>query len=137
MTHLEGHPPVAAPGSAPPRHRPVRPDAVGQYRRVTPPEALDTAVCALVDPSLAPIVDLVAWPDPDAGRDSRGRPLAVLVADHGGRARLDDRHPEGLLEDSRKVTVRYARSKAWLPMEVRITSTNDPQSLPAWCIPWK
>ena len=70
--------------------------------RVDPdPAALAAAVSALITADLAPIVDLVAWPDPDAGRDSSGRPLAVLVADHGGVARLDDAQRDGLLISGR------------------------------------
>jgi len=113
----------------------VRPDAVRQYRRVTPPEALDTAVCALVDPSLAPIVDLVAWPDPDAGRDSRGRPLAVLVADHGGRARLDDRHPDGLLLQGRH-PLASTDPLAFLPHAAEVADASPPHERNAYPLPW-
>ena len=70
--------------------------------RVDPdPAVLAAAVGVLVAADLAPIIDLVAWPDPDAGRDSSGRPLAVLVADHGGVARLDDAQRDGLLISGR------------------------------------
>lgn len=63
--------------------------------------ALTAAVGALTAADLARIVDLVAWPDPEAGRAPDGRPLAVLVADHGGVARLDDAHPDGALVSGR------------------------------------
>ena len=94
----------AARAGDPPRGSPARrrpPDGlrVRQDRSATHPDrtALDAAVAALRRPALAGFVAVVAWPDPDAGRDGTGRPRAVLVADHGGTARLDAEHPDGVV----------------------------------------
>lgn len=63
--------------------------------------AVTAAVTALTAPPLTDIVDLVAWPDPDAGRDTDGTPRAVLVANAHGRLRLDAGHPDGALLSGR------------------------------------
>lgn len=67
-----------------------------QHRRpdTTP---LAAAAGALTVPALAAVVDLVVWPDPDAGREADGTPRAVLVANSTGRLRLSPQHPDGRL----------------------------------------
>ena len=99
------------------------------------PTALDAAVAALTAPELAPVVALVAWPDPDAGRDASGRPRAVLVADHGGRARLDDLHPDGVLLEGRH-PLPSTDPMAFLPYEDEVADPSPPHERNSYPLPW-
>lgn len=99
------------------------------------PAALAAAATALTAPELAAIIDLVAWPDPDAGRDSRGRPRAVLVADHGGLARLDDLHPEGAVVRGRH-PLPSTDPMAFLPYAEELADPSPPHRRNAYPLPW-
>ena len=99
------------------------------------PEALSTAVAALTAADLAAIVALVAWPDPEAGRDAAGRPRGVLVADHGGRARLDDRHPEGVLLAGRH-PLPSTDPMAFLPYASEVADPSPGHERNAYPLPW-
>ena len=98
-------------------------------------EALDAAVAALTAAELAPIVDLVAWPDPAAGRDSAGRPRAVLVADHAGLARLDEEHPDGELVHGRH-PLPSTDPLAFLPHGVEVGDPSPDHDRNAYPLPW-
>ena len=97
--------------------------------------ALAAATAALCSPDLAPIVALVAWPDPDAGRDAAGRPLAVIVADHRGSARLDDAHPDGLLVEGRH-PIPSSDPLAFLPYSREVADPSPPHERNAYPLPW-
>jgi predicted AlkP superfamily pyrophosphatase or phosphodiesterase len=97
--------------------------------------ALDAAVRALTAPALAPILDLVAWPDPDAGRDDAGRPRAVLVADHGGTARLDVDHPDGELITGRH-PLPSTDPMAFLPYDHEVAAPSPDHDDNAYPLPW-
>jgi hypothetical protein len=99
------------------------------------PTALDAAVAALTAPELAPVIALVAWPDPDAGREPSGRPRGVLVADHGGRARLDDIHPDGVLVAGRH-PLPSTDPMAFLPYEDEVAEPSPPHERNAYPLPW-
>ncbi|MFN8167734.1 MAG: alkaline phosphatase family protein [Candidatus Nanopelagicales bacterium] len=97
--------------------------------------ALDAATRALRDPALAPVVALVAWPDPDAGRDPSGRPGAVLVADHGGLARLDEAHPDGELLEGRH-PLPSTDPLAFLPYDREVSDPSPAHERNAYPLPW-
>ncbi len=97
--------------------------------------ALDAAVAALLDPALAGFVAVVAWPDPDAGRDATGRPRAVLVADSAGTARLDDQHPEGLVVSGRH-PLPSTDPMAFLPYELEVADPSPDHERNAYPLPW-
>ncbi len=99
------------------------------------PTALDAAVAALTAPELAPVVALVAWPDPDAGRDASGRPRGVLVANHGGRARLDEIHPDGVLVAGRH-PLPSTDPMAFLPYDDEVADPSPPHERNAYPLPW-
>ena len=99
------------------------------------PPALDAAVAALTAPALAGIVALVAWPDPEAGRDPSGRPLAVLVADHGGTARLDAEHPDGVLTVGRH-PLPSTDPLAFLPYADEVADPSPLHERNAYPLPW-
>ena len=90
---------------------------------------------ALTEPGLAPIVDIVAWPDPDAGRDPAGRPLAVLVADHGGCARLDAAHPDGVVVSGRH-PLPSTDPLAFLPYADEVADPSPDHERNAYPLPW-
>ena len=126
VTHLEGHPPVVvSAGRRCGRIGAVHPDRT----------ALDTAVTALRSPDLAAVVAVVAWPDPDAGRDATGRPRAVLVADHAGVARLDDEHPDGALLEGRH-PLPSTDPMAFLPYELEVADPSPDHARNAYPLPW-
>ncbi len=97
--------------------------------------AVSAAVTALVAPDLAAIVDVVAWPDPDAGRDPSGCPLAVLVADHGGVARLDAAHPDGELVSGRH-PLPSTDPLAFLPYAGEVADPSPDHVRNAYPLPW-
>ncbi len=108
---------------------------LGHDRGVLNHEALDAAVTALTSPELAPVVDVVAWVDPDAGRDQDGRPRAVLVADHGGTARLDAEHPEGVVLEGRH-PLPSTDPMAFLPYGEEAADPSPPHDRNAYPLPW-
>jgi phosphonoacetate hydrolase len=97
--------------------------------------ALEAAVAAVTTPDLAGIVDLVAWPDPEAGRDDDRAPRAVLVADSRGVARLSAAHPDGEV-------VRGAHPlpstdpMAFLPYDAEAADASPPHERNAYPLPW-
>jgi hypothetical protein len=97
--------------------------------------ALAAAVAALRSPELAPILALVAWPDPDAGRDASGRPGAVLVADHAGLARLDAEHPEGAVLEGRH-PLPSTDPMAFLPYALETADPSPAHERNAYPLPW-
>jgi len=97
--------------------------------------ALDAAVAALTDPALADVVAVVAWPDPAAGRDDAGRPLAVLVADHGGLARLDAATPDGAVLAGRHPLV-STDPMAFLPYAAEVADPSPGHERNAYPLPW-
>ncbi|MBI1376809.1 MAG: nucleotide pyrophosphatase [Frankiales bacterium] len=97
--------------------------------------ALDAAVAALTARDLAEIVDLVAWPDPAAGREPDGRPLAVVVADHAGRALLDADHPEGRLLEGRH-PLPSTDPLAFLPYAAEVADPSPQHDSNAYPLPW-
>ncbi|MFN8157449.1 MAG: alkaline phosphatase family protein [Candidatus Nanopelagicales bacterium] len=97
--------------------------------------ALDAAVAALTSSDLAAVVDVVAWVDPDAGRDDAGRPRAVLVADHGGQARLDDEHPDGVVLAGRH-PLPSTDPMAFLPYADEAADPSPPHDRNAYPLPW-
>ena len=99
------------------------------------PSAVTAAVTALVAPELAPLVAVVAWPDPDAGRDRAGRPLAVLVADHGGLARLDDSAPDGAVLRGRH-PLPSTDPLAFLPHAEEAADPSPPHDRNSYPLPW-
>ena len=99
------------------------------------PSAVTAAVTALVAPELAPLVAVVAWPDPDAGRDRAGRPLAVLVADHGGLARLDDSAPDGAVLRGRH-PLPSTDPLAFLPHADEAADPSPPHDRNSYPLPW-
>lgn len=96
---------------------------------------LDAAVAALLQPALSSVVAVVAWPDPEAGRDSTGRPLAVLVADSAGTARLDDEHPDGLVVAGRH-PLPSTDPLAFLPYELEVADPSPDHERNAYPLPW-
>jgi predicted AlkP superfamily pyrophosphatase or phosphodiesterase len=100
-----------------------------------PRAALDAAVAALRDPSLADAVALVCWPDPDAGRDPSGRPRAVLVADQHGVALLDDEHPDGVTLEGRH-PLPSTDPMAFLPYELEVADPSPDHERNAYPLPW-
>jgi hypothetical protein len=99
------------------------------------PAALDAAVAALTDPALADVVAVVAGADPEAGRDEAGRPLAVLVADHGGVARLDVAHPDGALVRGRH-PLPSTDPLAFLPYADEVADPSPSHERNAYPLPW-
>ena len=99
------------------------------------PAALEAAVTALVAPELAPVVAVVAWPDPHAGRDGDGRPRAVLVADHGGLARLDEDNPDGLVLRGRH-PLPSTDPLAFLPYHREVADPSPSHERNAYPLPW-
>jgi hypothetical protein len=99
------------------------------------PRALDSAVAALTAPDLAHAVALIAWPDPQAGRHPDGRPVAVLVADHGGRARLDDAHPDGAVLEGRH-PLPSTDPMAFLPYEREVADPSPDHGRNSYPLPW-
>jgi len=97
--------------------------------------ALDAAVTALVDPALRDVVAVVAWPDPEAGRDADGRPAAVLVADHGGRARLSADHPDGVAVSGRH-PLPSTDPLAFLPYAAEAADASPPHERNSYPLPW-
>jgi len=97
--------------------------------------ALDAAVAALTEPSLAQAVALVAWPDPDAGRDASGRPLAVLVADHAGRVRLEAENPDGVVLAGRH-PLPSTDPMAFLPYEREVADPSPDHDRNSYPLPW-
>ena len=121
-----------------PGHQPVAPgraDGLGHDRGVLNRAALDAAVAALTSSDLAAVVDVVAWVDPDAGRDDAGRPRAVLVADHGGQARLDDEHPDGVVLAGRH-PLPSTDPMAFLPYADEAADPSPPHDRNAYPLPW-
>jgi len=106
---------------------------VGQDLGVT--TALDAAVAALTDPALAAIVDLVAWPDLQAGRDDDRRPNAVLVADSGGVARLSEAHPDGEVVRGRH-PLPSTDPMAFLPYDAEVALASPAHDDNAYPLPW-
>ncbi len=98
-------------------------------------EALDAAVSALTSPHLARVVDLIAHVDPEAGRDASGRPRAVIVADHGGSARLDGEHPDGVLLQGRH-PLPSTDPMAFLPYADEVADPSPPHDRNAYPLPW-
>ena len=97
--------------------------------------ALDAAVTALVDPALRDVVAVVAWPDPEAGRDADGRPAAVLVADHGGRARLSADQPDGVAVSGRH-PLPSTDPLAFLPYAAEAADASPPHERNSYPLPW-
>jgi hypothetical protein len=97
--------------------------------------ALDAAVSALRSPDLAPVVAVVAWPDPDAGRDADGRPRAVLVADEAGIARLDQENPTGVVVEGRH-PLPSTDPMAFLPYELEVADPSPDHGRNAYPLPW-
>ncbi len=99
------------------------------------PHPRDLAVAALTAADLAHVVALVAWPDPEAGRLPDGRPAAVLVADHGGRARLDEQHPDGQVLTGRN-PLASTDPLAFLPYEQEVADPSPDHERNAYPLPW-
>jgi hypothetical protein len=97
--------------------------------------ALAAAVRALTSPDLASVVDLVTWPDPEAGRDAAGRPRAVLVADHAGTARLSADAPDGHLVSGRH-PLPSTDPLAFLPYAAEVAEPSPRHEHNAYPLPW-